>query len=195
VVSHANTPVGLVRADAPRWETRFEAPVPTYIVPLDFSELAESALPVAQELAEATHGRLLLVSDVPLPTTADLLAQQGMYVAYSDSDYAAFEDEARTYLSQQAEHLRRTTPNVDVQVRLGQPAVEITAAAGQAGAAAIVMATHGRTGLTRSVLGSVAGEVLRRSPTPVLLVRPSPLQATSKTTPEPYPRELAPTAH
>jgi nucleotide-binding universal stress UspA family protein len=195
VVSRASTPVLLVRADAPRWETRFETPLPTLVVPLDFSELAEAALPIAQELAQATDARLVLVSVIPVPSTSDLFTQQGVFVAYSGDEYTAYEQEADAYLNRVAQDLRRSTPTVETQVRFGDPAVEITAASGQAGAAAIVMATHGRTGLARSVLGSVTGQVLRRSPMPVLLVRPAPVYATSAAASDAYPRQLAPSAH
>jgi nucleotide-binding universal stress UspA family protein len=193
VVSRSSTPVLLVRAHAPRWEARFEAPTPTFVVPLDFSELAEAALPVAQELVEATHGRLLLLSVIPLPTSGDLFLQQGVYLAYSPNDYTAFEEEAHAYLDRVSADVRRTTSSVETQVRLGEPAVEITAAAAQAGAAAIVMATHGRTGLTRSVMGSITGLVLRQSPMPTLLVRPAPMCATleAASNTDAYPRATA----
>ena len=59
-----------------------------------------------------------------------------------------------------------------MQLRQGEPAAEIAHVALESEAAAVVMATHGRTGLVRSLLGSVAGEVVQRSPSPVLLMRP-----------------------
>jgi nucleotide-binding universal stress UspA family protein len=61
-------------------------------------------------------------------------------------------------------------------VRYGDPAAEITAAAAEYAAAAVIMATHGRTGLARSVLGSVAGGVLHRGSTPLLLLHPPELR-------------------
>jgi nucleotide-binding universal stress UspA family protein len=70
----------------------------------------------------------------------------------------------------------------DVEVRLGHPASEIVTAAGRT-AAAIVMATHGRTGLPRTVLGSVAGEVVRHSPTAVIVVRPAKLRGAEQAVP------------
>jgi nucleotide-binding universal stress UspA family protein len=57
-------------------------------------------------------------------------------------------------------------------VRDGDPAAQIVAEARDAGADLVVMATHGRSGLARALLGSVADQLLRRSPVPVLLVPP-----------------------
>ena len=63
-------------------------------------------------------------------------------------------------------------------VRTGSPARQIAAAATDHNAAAVVMATHGRTGIVRSTLGSVAGETLHQSPFPVMLIRPVVLRST-----------------
>jgi len=64
-----------------------------------------------------------------------------------------------------------------VQVRLGVPAFAIDLTVAMTGAALVVMATHGRTGLRRSIMGSVAGQVLERGSVPLVLVRPSVLLA------------------
>jgi nucleotide-binding universal stress UspA family protein len=60
---------------------------------------------------------------------------------------------------------------VTTDVRFGDPRAGITLAAVERGEL-IVMATHGRTGMRRALVGSVAGEVLRTGSTPVLLVHP-----------------------
>ena len=62
-------------------------------------------------------------------------------------------------------------------VRFGDPAAEIVAEAEERTAAAVVMATHGRTGVMRSVLGSVAGQVVHTGMVPVALVRPDTVLA------------------
>jgi nucleotide-binding universal stress UspA family protein len=77
-----------------------------------------------------------------------------------------------------AAELRAQGPRVDTTVRRGAPAAEIVAAASELGADLIVMATHGRGGLERAFLGSVAQDVLATSPVPVMLLRPGGRQMT-----------------
>jgi nucleotide-binding universal stress UspA family protein len=85
---------------------------------------------------------------------------------------AAFGD-----LRRATEWLQREDTEVTMRAVAGSvPAVEITSAAEAYGAGVIVMATHGRGGLARSVLGSVAAETLRLARVPVLLVRPAAMQ-------------------
>jgi nucleotide-binding universal stress UspA family protein len=94
---------------------------------------------------------------------------------------------ASDYLESAARQLSERWPSlsVDVQVRLGDPAAAIDQTVATTGAALVVMATHGRTGLRRSIMGSIAGQVLERGTVPLVLVRPSVL------TPERAPAELA----
>ena len=97
-------------------------------------------------------------------------------VAYLDQQEEARTREVRDYLNTVAEPLQNgaSPVNVRIDVRLGDPVSGIAMGALDAQADLIVMATHGRTGISRAVLGSVAGTVLRTAATPVVLVRPSP---------------------
>src|SRR6185436_2730669 len=77
------------------------------------------------------------------------------------------------------EHLSRIAEEVgglglaaDTVLRDGDPAAEIAAEAAEGGAGLVVMATHGRSGLGRAILGSVASGVVAQSPVPVVLLRP-----------------------
>ena len=90
-------------------------------------------------------------------------------LAYLDQQEEALKREAREYLAGVAEPLRNgpTPLNVKIDVRLGDPASGIAMAALDTQADLIVMATHGRTGIQRAMLGSVAGTVLRTACTPV----------------------------
>ena len=78
-------------------------------------------------------------------------------------------------LTQVAARLGGEYPNAphQVEARIGPPAESIAAAADVCQASLVVMSTHGRTGVSRLLLGSVAGAVLRDSTVPLLLVRPS----------------------
>ena len=136
VVQSAAAPIMLV---APRVEShvaeRLSDAHPCLIVPLDGSERANQALPVAQRLASSLAADIVLVSVNTVADTHTPIAN--------------------------AQRVRRT----------GDPATEIARVADERGAAAIVMATHGRAGWSRAVLGSVAGGVLERASVPVVVVR------------------------
>jgi nucleotide-binding universal stress UspA family protein len=171
VVHSGTAPVMLVRAsDAPA-ARRIDAPEPTLIVPLDGSDLAEAALPVAVDLAVALTANIVLVGIVPRP--GQLVAIRGGVTTYVADDHASIEADAWAYLEASVGRAGRAAARVEPPVvRLGEPAVEIAQLARERSAVAVVMATHGRTGLVRTMLGSTAGGVLHRSTTPVVLIRP-----------------------
>jgi nucleotide-binding universal stress UspA family protein len=84
-------------------------------------------------------------------------------------EFRQLQEQAQAYLTTIASHLGSEFA-VSTVLRIGEPAHEIVREAGERGAAAVVMATHGRTGALRTLLGSVAGQVVHSSSTPVLLV-------------------------
>jgi nucleotide-binding universal stress UspA family protein len=84
--------------------------------------------------------------------------------------------ELSDYLGRQASILSENGLRVETEVRFGDPAEEILAAAKARDADLIMMATHGRTGLAQVIFGSVAARVLGSGVRPVLLVRPDSLK-------------------
>jgi nucleotide-binding universal stress UspA family protein len=125
---------------------------------------------------------LLRVVEPVLPVAAD-----GLYYARPFDETAALAA-AQAELEQVAAGLRAQGWTVEVQTVLGYPASSIAAIAAEAAVDAIAMATHGREGVARLVLGSVATGVLQRSHVPLLLVRSRavPRAATTpRTVPEP----------
>ncbi|GMA16615.1 universal stress protein [Deinococcus metallilatus] len=138
----------------------------TILVTTDASELGHRALAHAQALARALHADLtvLYVQPDPLPT----MAEAYVYVP-SNTDQA--QEEA---LRDIRDDLARRLPGARVRVKHadGHPIPRlIIEAAREEGAALIVMSTHGRSGLGRALLGSVAEAVAHHAPVPVLLVR------------------------
>jgi two-component system, OmpR family, KDP operon response regulator KdpE len=186
VVHRTTTPVMLVRGnDTAQIVERFSTPEPVLIVPLDCSPLAEASLPTAAQLAIAIGARIVLVSVVPSP--GELMPGEATAIAtYSSFDYAELEAEARAYLETSVRRLEASGIRVETVVRSGQSAVEIALTAREYTAAAVVMATHGRTGLMRSILGSVAGGVLHYSTSPVVLVRPAGVRGAEQPFGRPY---------
>jgi nucleotide-binding universal stress UspA family protein len=138
------------------------------LVPLDGSTLAEAALPPTMELAKVMRAELMLLEVVPLPTYA--LYDEGAMLAAFDPGKEITESEC--YLAGVAGRLREDGIYARTRVELAKPEVAIAEVAAQENAGLIGMATHGRSGLARLVLGSVATGALRRTNVPLLLVGP-----------------------
>ena len=137
--------------------------VDTVLVPLDGSPLAEMVLPTAiQALRDSPDATLVLLRAVE-PTTLlgiDPIEAQVAVIG-----------EAEAYLGGVAARLRdQGRAQVTTSVWYSGAAEAIVDAARMRAVDMIVMSTHGRSGLSRVVHGSVAESVLRRTPTPVLLV-------------------------
>jgi nucleotide-binding universal stress UspA family protein len=137
------------------------------IVPLDGSPLAEAALPTAVQL-----GREIILLRVhqhqDVLVTASIGGDMPLFLSSMEEEFTAT---AVRYLHEIAQ--RWSWPNVQIrtQVEVGVPAELIVATAVAEEADLIMMTTHGRTGLRRFVMGSVAEEVLQHSPCPVLILR------------------------
>jgi nucleotide-binding universal stress UspA family protein len=135
------------------------------LVPLDGSALAESAIPKAVELAReapAASVMLLRAAEAPILTGDPIEAQ------------IAAVREAEDYLDAVTARLKEDgLDDVTTSVWYGPPAPAIVEAAHVAKADLIVMSTHGRSGLGRLLMGSVAESVLRGTRVPILLLRPS----------------------
>jgi nucleotide-binding universal stress UspA family protein len=155
------------------------------LVPLDGSELARRALGPLAALARVMPVEAVLVQVVPPPAPDG--AALGFPPTYA-VPYTPDPDEqlrtARRDLDDEASRLAGTVPVAGVRVELGPPATTIVEVAREEGAHLIAMATHGRAGLSRLVMGSVATGVLRHAAVPLLLV-PSGARAGSAFAPEP----------
>ena len=136
------------------------------LVPLDQRFATEAALKVAADLARANGSAIRLLHVAPRPAAVMV---DGRMIAYADQESERLRYEAEVYLREAARWV--TGVPVEYAVRFGDPAAEIIEEARESGANLIAMATHGRTGMARLLLGSVAEAVLRRSEVPVLLVR------------------------
>jgi len=133
------------------------------LVPLDGSALAESALARAADLASAGDATLMLVRAAEAHTLPGV-----------DPTEAQVEvvQEAEEYLGAVAARLQREgLKKVETSVWYGPAASAIVEAARLRKADLVVMSTHGRSGLGRLILGSVAESVLRGTTTPILLLR------------------------
>jgi nucleotide-binding universal stress UspA family protein len=149
---------------------------PRILVALDGSTFAEAVLPCAREVAELLRGELVLMQSVPVPSAVQL-DRDGRVVAYVDQQVESLQAEALAYLSGVADSIAAdgALPRPRTEVRVGPAADTIAAASQELNAGLVAMATHGRTGLGRLLMGSVAEQVLRQCNLPVLLTRPTAL--------------------
>ena len=135
----------------------------------DLSENAATALPVAIALARQHKANLHLVyvEELPpvYPTDASTTLPQVDWLI------AARKEREQTVLKQAAEIARRESITVVAHFEEGVPAKKITEKARDLQADCIVMCSHGRSGFSRILFGSVTEEVLRNSPCPVLCLR------------------------
>jgi nucleotide-binding universal stress UspA family protein len=138
----------------------------TILCPVDFSDHARQALAYAALIAARTKGRLALI-----------------YVADPIATAAAVAYDERTVIDRGRQHLRRLVEpavapyglplgSIIMDVAVGRPHHEITAAGERLGCDLIVMGAHGRTGATKLMLGSTTHRILRSSPIPVLATPP-----------------------
>ena len=151
------------------------------VVLLDGSELAEQVLPHVAEIIQGRDSEVYLLSVAPtiVPTVATAV---DIYPIYTTADFLTveaaererIERELNEYLEMVAKRLEPVASQVSKVVRFGQPAEEILGYADEVTANLIAMCTHGRSGISRWVYGSVADKVLRGAKCPVLLVRVQP---------------------
>jgi nucleotide-binding universal stress UspA family protein len=166
VLRAAHCPVLALRSpELPRPAELF----PVILHPTDFSECSEPALQVARDLARDQGARLVVLHVTPTEVVLEG-ATAAVADPLADSDTV--------------EKIRERVDGSDlkhpVEVRLGrgEAAAEILRAAGELGCGLIVLGTHGRTGLGRLLMGSVAEDVLRKAACPVLAMKtPRPASA------------------
>ncbi len=138
------------------------------LVCLDGSPLAEAALPHAQTLASDDEAEIVL-----LRISADPAAE----FSFSDPSIADnfiqdMEAEALRYMQSARGKLQKAGCRTSFLIRQGAIAETILQTASEIKADVIVMSTHGRSGIQRWLLGSVADRVVTNSNTPVMLIRP-----------------------
>ncbi|HLZ21390.1 MAG TPA: universal stress protein [Ktedonobacterales bacterium] len=168
--SHSPAPLLIWPGHAPDEEPRDLLPsaASLVIVPLDGSEIAEHALPYATAFAADFDRTLLLVRVVPRITLIGAGAGSLLLEAEAQQDENR---KALRYLKELRRHIARdTSVAVQTALRIGDPAHELLLLAGSHAESLIVMATHGRGGIARAVVGSVTSKVVQEATIPILVV-------------------------
>jgi nucleotide-binding universal stress UspA family protein len=136
--------------------------IKTILLPTDFSEPSEAAFHLGCSLARDHGSRLVLLHVVTPPT-----------VAYTEGVMLPPTEDIRDEIWAKLDEIAPPEPGIEVERHMveGEPSAEIMRLANESNADLIVMGTHGRRGLTRWVMGSVAEAVVRKAPCPVLTVK------------------------
>lgn len=149
------------------------------LLPLDGSDVSESALVPARQLAESLGARIHILQVTS--QTEEFSVMRGAEFGTMGSDYSqqvleevmtAQRDRIERYLNEVAADLTSVGLNVVKAIEDGQPADKIVDYAEAAGVDLIVMSTHGRGGVRRFLVGSVTDKVIRSTNLPVLVVHP-----------------------
>ncbi|MBA7648684.1 hypothetical protein ES703_56472 [subsurface metagenome] len=187
VLSASKIPVCLARAGIPEEIAYDKWPKITILVPLDGSELAESVLPHFEILAKQRSAELVDVvllrvcepcqPDVMLTHARASMTPYSPQLTVKSDEYVKRETdkrkrEAEQYLARVEKRFKDAGLKVTSEMLWGNPADEIINYANRNPFNLIVMATHGHSGVSRWVMGSVADRVLRGVSSPVYLVRP-----------------------
>lgn len=135
------------------------------LFPTDFSQYNDAALKFASTVAAESDATLYIIHVDELRDLTATMGEGGYLIA------AAIEE--RTEVIEQLEKVRPTVPTVKFERHYlkGSPVIEILDFAEQENIDLIVMASHGRTGLSRLLMGSIAEGVMRKAQCPVLVVK------------------------
>ena len=160
------------------------------LVPLDGSEVAEAVLPHVERLAKDNDAEIVLLRVAVNPAFEFALSDPAI-AAKVVSD---LEEESKQYMSAMEARLKGQGFKVTSDIVEGGVANAILREAEERGVDLIAMSTHGRSGVARWLIGSVADKVVRASPLPVLLVRPAARDDAGKPRPSADKIEDEPTA-
>ena len=146
--------------------------IQTLLHPTDFSDRSEYALKIACSLARDYDAALVVLHVAHVPP---VVGGEGLLPPSPDEIRAEADDRL------QGLEISDMGIRVERRLELGDPVTVILHVAKEIGADVIVMGTHGRTGLGRLLMGSVAEQVVRRSECPVLTISHPPARSTTPT--------------
>jgi len=186
VARASNVPVLLVRSFRRSPQGDLEPMVPEelpfrrILVPVDGSGTSTSVIGAAEKFGQL-YGSDVLVLHVNPPYVPPSVLLPGMEAAFPITRPEPVSSEEDPVTEAAADRFRQAGLNVSRRTVEGEPATEILDLSANRGMDLIALGTHGRTGITRWALGSVAERVLRSTEVPLLLVRtPTPKKLSRK---------------
>lgn len=139
------------------------------LVPLDGSELAEAVLPHAEALAKSENAELVILR-VPSIPAGEYIAIDPIVASTIRKD---IRDEAAKYVHQMVDTLKKDHIKATGLTKEGPVPDTILEVAEETHADMIAMSTHGRTGVKRWLMGSVADKIVHHTHIPVMLIHPN----------------------
>jgi nucleotide-binding universal stress UspA family protein len=174
VVRTAGVPVLLIRGDKEVPEAS-QLQILSILLPVDGSPYSESAIAYAVEIARLFGSTIHVLRVVDTPSAYAMLSRHMEAVATGDildEIIASMRREATEYVEELAETLRSEGINVKTVVLEGYPGEQVIEHERRGFYQLVIMATAGRSGVSRVVFGSVAERVLKMGRTPVMMIRP-----------------------
>jgi len=141
------------------------------MVPLDGSELAECVLPHVEAFISQCRFRTIVFVRVLEAITPAVAGEYAINVDEMENREANRKASAEAYLKQIIKRMKPGETGLEKKVLIGRPADKLADYADNNDVDLILMATHGRSGVSRWVRGSVADRILRGASVPVLMVR------------------------
>lgn len=151
------------------------------LIPLDGSRLSSKALHYAGEVAQRFNAEIILIQvvppTIPVPTTTGVAPGVESPAAVEIAMHTALMEDkknvtgAKRYLRGKVRGIKSQNLKVSYNVIVGDPSNSIMLFSKKEKIDLIVMTTHGKSGLKRAIMGSVADTVIRESGKPVLVIR------------------------
>lgn len=170
LIRQSTTPILVIRPGAELPDLSHEPSFGHILIPLDGSPLAEQAIDLALRIGSPMHSHYTLMQVIE-PVMRGFLIDGAEPYLDVDAEATAWQ-EASDYLEGIASRLRAQGHVVMTQVPIGKPAHTILSYTQEHPVDLIAMTTHGRSGVARLLVGSVADKVLRGAEIPLLIYRP-----------------------
>ncbi|HEX9897550.1 MAG TPA: universal stress protein [Dehalococcoidales bacterium] len=169
VVQRCRIPVLLIRASQALSKRRPVQVFKKILLPLDGSAMGEAALTYVKPIVKVLNCEVILFRVVEIVQRVHTIGGLDHFV-YSEQQIERMKDEALKYLEKACQQFDKG--NVNIILGVGDPAHEIIKLSDEENINLVAMSSHGKSGMTRWVMGSVFSKILQAGETPLLLVRP-----------------------
>ena len=169
IIQKCQVPILMVRATHAILKRRPVKVFKTILLPLDGSPFGEAALQLTKTIASAVGSKIILLFIVETVQHIHTIGGPDHF-AYSEQQIELMKKAALKYMEGAKEQFGDRP--VQIIVRTGDPAHEIIKVSKEENVSLVAMSSHGKSGMTRWMLGSISEKVLHAGKTPILLVRP-----------------------
>jgi nucleotide-binding universal stress UspA family protein len=173
IIQKSKVPVLMIRAEQAVSRQRPVQVFKNILIPLDGSALGEAALDLTKTIAHAMKSKVILLFVVETVEYVHSIGGPDHFV-YSEMQVEKMKKDATQYLGKVQEQF--DGGNVQLMLRTGEPAREIIRLSDEEKVSIVAMSSHGKTGITRWMMGSTSSKILHAGKTPLLLVRPQQVQ-------------------